>query len=418
MEDFASLKIYAVDAVVLVLTHIVPDRERLTRWAKHRIRTLIFFIGPVDGNLNTAENLEDLAEVRKYKDLPRNGRDSFRQLLARGLDKLEATPLRTVLVTDEARFIAMAGRNRMELLIGINSGHERRKFYQHGADLVLDSLNDLAVYGVDSEPGFSQRLPNIFSLQNKFQAIFRERKPVFFFDYDGTLTPIVSEPSEAVIQDDMRYLLEGLARFHSLAVVSGRDMEDLRNFIRLDDIIYAGSHGFRISGPGGLYMEQEQAKAMISGLDRIESMLRDKLENRIEGLEIERKRYAIAVHYRNSPPGSFRRIHALVTETIAENPDFKKARGKKILEIKPSTDWHKGRAIEWILQALGLDDTKQYCPIYLGDDITDEDAFRTLADDGIGILVGDHGQPTAASFQLKDVSQVKKFLHYALQSEI
>ena len=165
-------------------------------------------------------------------------------------------------------------------------------------------------------------------------------------------------------------------------------------------------------------MEHENAKLMISGLDRIESSLRKGLENKIKGLEIERKSYALAIHYRNSPPGSFGKINARVSELIRKNPDFRRVRGKKILEIRPALDWNKGKAIEWILQSRGLDDMEKYCPVYLGDDLTDEDAFRSLADNGLGILVGDHGKASAAGFRLRDVDQVQQFLHYAIQSEL
>ncbi len=80
------------------------------------------------------------------------------------------------------------------------------------------------------------------------------------------------------------------------------------------------------------------------------------------------------------------------------------------MEIKPDVDWHKGKAINWIMEKLGFDKNPEMLPIYIGDDVTDEDAFRTLSDKGIGILVGFHEQPSAAKYALKNVYQVRLFL--------
>jgi trehalose-phosphatase len=239
---------------------------------------------------------------------------------------------------------------------------------------------------------------------------------VFFFDYDGTLTPIVRNPDLAVLEEDMRVLLKEISHIYQVTVISGRDMDDIKRFVNLDSIIYAGSHGFRISGPDGLYMEHEEGRKLLSRLDELETALRSKMEKEIEGIQIERKRYAIAIHYRNVDTKKIPRIIKIVNNMMDSYSEFSKGKGKKILEVKPTADWHKGKAVQWILAELGLSSSGGYLPVYVGDDITDEDAFRTVADEGLGILVGDHGQPTAARYQLKDVKQVKQFLHYVIHA--
>lgn len=123
--------------------------------------------------------------------------------------------------------------------------------------------------------------------------------------------------------------------------------------------------------------------------------------------------FSIAVHYRNAPYGSVKKIKHRVKELTGTNPDFRTGSGKKIIEVKPSIEWHKGKAVEWIMESLGYSlGEDEVVPVYVGDDITDEDAFRTLSDDGVGILVGSHHQPSAANYCLEDVSQVYKFIHY------
>jgi trehalose 6-phosphate phosphatase len=242
------------------------------------------------------------------------------------------------------------------------------------------------------------------------QQIIRHRTPVLFLDYDGTLTPIVKRPEDALISDPMKNVLKKCAGKFKVAVVSGRDMDDLKSKVLVDDLIYAGSHGFRISGPGGLYKEHEKADEILPRLGMIEEKLSRIFPEIDKGVQIDRKRYAVAVHYRNADEKNVPQIKQKVDDVLNEFSDFKKGEGKKIIEIKPDVDWHKGKAVLWIMQKLGVDDHKKFVPIYIGDDITDEDAFRSIAGFGAGILVGSHGEKTAANYQLEDVPAVQSFL--------
>jgi trehalose-phosphatase len=155
--------------------------------------------------------------------------------------------------------------------------------------------------------------------------------------------------------------------------------------------------------------EHTEAQEIVSQLDHIEDELSKEFQE-LGGVEIERKYFAIAIHYRNAPPGVQRQIRKSLNRALAKYPDLKTGKGKKLLEVKPAIDWHKGRAVEWIMQQLRLPFPGKYLPVYFGDDLTDEDAFRFLADDGIGILIGGHGQPTAADLYLSDTGQVDKML--------
>lgn len=75
------------------------------------------------------------------------------------------------------------------------------------------------------------------------------RQLVFFLDYDGTLTPIVENPYEAVLSDQARSVVRALASRHPTAIVSGRARVTAQEFVQLDEVYYAGSHGFDITGP-------------------------------------------------------------------------------------------------------------------------------------------------------------------------
>src|SRR5919201_2049219 len=117
-----------------------------------------------------------------------------------------------------------------------------------------------------------------------------------FLDYDGTLTPIVSDPKDAWLSDSMRQTLRLLAARVPVAILSGRDLDDVRGRVLVDGVVYAGSHGFDIAGAGGL--RRVLGAAYLPMLDAAETELREALDE-IPGAQLERKHFAVAAHYRN-----------------------------------------------------------------------------------------------------------------------
>ncbi|NEM97907.1 trehalose-phosphatase [Pontibacter burrus] len=241
-----------------------------------------------------------------------------------------------------------------------------------------------------------------------FDTILQNRKPAVFLDYDGCLTPIVQRPEQAVLAEEMRDTLQKLAKVCFVAIVSGRDRANVQQLVKLDELYFAGSHGFDISGPGNLHTEPGGATEVLSALDAAEQELKSESQT-IAGVLVERKRYAIAVHYRNVPDGQVEQVKEITRTILARHPQLKKGLGKMVLELKPNLDWHKGKAVLWLLQHFNLD-SAEVLPIYIGDDITDEDAFASLQGRGIGILVGRHDENTAANCRLNDVAEVQQLL--------
>ena len=234
----------------------------------------------------------------------------------------------------------------------------------------------------------------------------RSGRPAIFLDYDGTLTPIVSHPEKALLSDSMRQALEALVMRAPVAILSGRDLDDVRQRVNTGAIVYAGSHGFDIAGPRGL--RKEMATEFLPKLDMIEKALGKQLAG-IAGARVERKRFSIAAHYRNVDESDVAKVERAVSEVAARHRELRKMDGKKVYELLPDIDWDKGKAVLWLLEILGLERAKVR-PIYIGDDRTDEDAFRVLGQCGVGILVSEQPRPTSASYSLKDPTEVERFL--------
>lgn len=251
---------------------------------------------------------------------------------------------------------------------------------------------------------------------DRFAERLSGRRPAVFLDYDGVLTPIADRPEEAVISPGMRATVQALALRCPVCVVSGRDRRVVQELMGIDNLVVAGSHGFDIWDPAEGTIQHEAATGFEPLLDEVARRLRAEVGS-IAGAVVEPKKTSVAVHYRLVDPGQHDRITGVVATVQAERGDqLKITPGKMVYELQPKIDWHKGRAVRYLLKALGLD-SADVVPLYLGDDITDEDAFRAMADvGGVGIIVGRPDDPevagraTAAEFALSSPAEVERLL--------
>jgi trehalose-phosphatase len=372
--------------------------------------------------VSSSKNCERVLESAGISDLFESRIDGI-TLIERGLQgkpapdmfleaakELRTKPGNCAIFEDAIAGVQAGSRGNFSLVVGVSRTGNKKALYENGADIVVDDLGQIDLFSPDIRLYFIQFAPSLFSRLSEFNSLLYNKKPVLFLDYDGTLTPIVKNPEDAILSEEMRNTLRQYNSKCPVAIISGRDMDDLKNLVGIDSLIYGGSHGFRISGPDGLYMEHCKSEEILPSLDRIEKELYELFTNRIKGVLIERKRYAVAVHYRNVTETDIPTVIREVELIINQNPDFRKGEGKKVIEIRPDVDWHKGKSIRWILDRLNLTDNHEVVPIYLGDDITDEDVFSTIPESGIGILVGFHGRRTMARYSLKNVFQVQIFI--------
>ena len=237
-----------------------------------------------------------------------------------------------------------------------------------------------------------------------------ERRLVLFLDYDGTLSHIVEHPDQAVLTDDTRLALERVVAKHPVYVVSGRDLDDVRARVGVEAVYYVGSHGFQMpeAAPG---LDREALDEAVQELESAAGELEQWLDY-IDGVVIERKKYSFALHYRMVDRDDLKQIHAAAADVLERYGSVTSKRGKQVIEFVPDIPWDKGLCLRALLARLDeTDGDRALYPVYIGDDVTDEDAFRALdPDTGISVVVAEGERDSAAEFRLRDVPAVQAFL--------
>lgn len=231
-------------------------------------------------------------------------------------------------------------------------------------------------------------------------------KLLLLLDYDGTLTPIVNRPELAKLSSYRRGILRRLSRSSKIkmAVISGRRLSDVKKLVGISRIIYVGNHGFEIEVRGKSFVFPA-ARRFIPVLKRIKAELARKVK--VKGVLIEDKEFTLSIHYRLVAKRDLTLIRRLFKEVMKSwKKKVRITQGNKVIEIRPPFDWDKGHAVKWIISRLRL---KSHLPVYIGDDRTDEDAFRVLKKRGITILAGEETK-TAADYCLGNVDKVYQFL--------
>ncbi len=247
----------------------------------------------------------------------------------------------------------------------------------------------------------------VFDRIRRILERLREAKHIFLFlDYDGTLTPIVSHPEEAHLSGEMRGLLLNLKknpRVH-LAIVSGRSIADIRKRVGLKGIYYVGNHGLEIFEPKH-GTKRFVPKKVIQEMGRIRNRLNNQLR-KVAGVHIEDKGCILAVHYRNADLKWVPSMSMTIKQEMKDSIDsFCIGQGKFVFEVRPKSAGDKGVAVCELLNRVDQDGV---LPLYIGDDQTDEDAFKVLRRQGITIMVGSPPL-SSARYYVKDPAEVFQF---------
>ncbi|XP_051124334.1 probable trehalose-phosphate phosphatase E [Andrographis paniculata] len=263
------------------------------------------------------------------------------------------------------------------------------------------------------------RHPSALAMFDGIMAASIGKQIVVFLDYDGTLSPIVDDPDRAFITSEMREAVRNVAKFFPTAIVSGRCRAKVYSFVRLSELYYAGSHGMDIKGPargnrcrkGNQSLLCQPAREFLPMIDEINKALMERVGH-IAGAKVENNKFCLSVHYRCVEEKQWGELAEQVKLVIKDYPRVKLSQGRKVLEIRPVIEWDKGNALEFLLESLGYAESDNVLPVYIGDDRTDEDAFKVLRErgQGLGILVSKNPKETNASYSLQEPIEVMEFL--------
>lgn len=399
-----------------------PGTVRLIR----ALRTAGVKVGVFSASRNAAAVLEN-AGVLDLFDARCDGTDAAELALPGKPDpamlfelarRLAVDPASSLVIEDAIAGVRAGAEGDFAMVVGVARAEEQADaLAEAGADLVVNDLSELRLAGVRGYgPGDGQvtlelktlaTLADIDDAPELLREQLGDQKVASFLDYDGTLTPIVRDHTHALLDDTMRRAVDNLSRHALVTIVSGRDLTRLKQLVKLDGVIYAGSHGFEIDGPPGSNMSFELGTECLPELDRLETTLDEALSD-IEGHALERKRFSLAVHYRNVAQTDVPRLQSLVEDALGERSGLRLGHGKKVFEIRPDMTWGKGHAV---LRVLELMFHEPPLVIYIGDDLTDEDAFQMLAGRALCIAVRhDEDRQTAADYAVADTEAVRRLL--------
>lgn len=327
--------------------------------------------------------------------------------------RLDVAAGRCVAIEGSAAGVS-AGRDAgFGLVIGVDRTEHADELRRSGADTVVGDLAAIAVRAGDRR---MPTLPDALQSYGQIAAAAATRRLAVLLDFDGTLSDIVDDPDAATLVEGTAEALKALAAQCEVAVLSGRDLADVAARVGLPGIWYGGSHGFELTAPDGSRHRYEAAASAVEVLGSAAAELRERFAHS-HGIRVEHKRFAVAIHYRHAAPEVVREVTATV-RAVGLRSGLQVTTGRKVIELRPDVAWDKGTMLEWILHRIAQPDP--LLPVYIGDDLTDEDAFDVVRDIGVGIVVRhdeDGDRPSAARFALDGPDAVREFL-YRLAQEL
>jgi trehalose 6-phosphate phosphatase len=252
-----------------------------------------------------------------------------------------------------------------------------------------------------TKPRATGRVTPVFDSWDEISSRVRNAKNVaLFLDFDGTLVEFRPRPHLVKLSARARTALRKLAAHRAVRVmiVSGRRRESLLQFVKVPGVFLHGLYGCEnendLTLPKAASSKMSEARTALASLPA-----------HAPGIFIEEKGASLAVHFRDASPQSERHARARLRKLLADcRPHLAIIRAGNVWELVPSNVRGKGHAVRVLLQELGA----AFLPIYIGDDLTDEPAFRALRK-GITVLVGSR-RPTSAHYSLRNPSQVGLFL--------
>jgi trehalose-phosphatase len=238
------------------------------------------------------------------------------------------------------------------------------------------------------------------------------RHLLLLFDFDGTLCPFQADPDAVYPDQRIVRLLGSLASKSNatVGIISGRRLPDLRKRITIPGEVYiAGFHGLEIQSPYETFMHPEAAAATVTMRAIVERM-RPSLPA-LPGVFIEDKVFSIALHFREAAPAVRVVAQSCFIEAARDDIDAGRLRvlpGACVVELLPGAAWHKGSALQWIRERIERLHGPTFT-VYVGDDVTDEDAFKAVGPEGLALSASERA--SGAHFSVNGPEGVERLLH-------
>jgi trehalose 6-phosphate phosphatase len=259
----------------------------------------------------------------------------------------------------------------------------------------------------------------LFDSLEEFKEFKEDNKSAILIDIDGTISEITQTPEEAVVTLSMRNEIKKLKKkFQTVGIISGRTVENAMDMVGVDGLLYIGNHGMEYLIDGEIIIDSDAMK-YHEHIKSISQDLKKSELSQIKGLKFEDKGICFSIHYRECESQEDLRKKILeVVDRFIDNKELKLTVGRKIVELKPHISRDKGYIVGKIIENYYLNHV-----IYIGDDITDYDAFTKLKELGItsniksaSILVHSNEIPdymkNSSLFYVKNVDEVQRFFKW------
>ena len=265
---------------------------------------------------------------------------------------------------------------------------------------------------------------HLFNHLNELEDFRKDVKTAVVTDIDGTISKIVLNPDEASVSQIMKVTLKKLVhKFSLVGVITGRNVKNAEEMLGINELLYIGSHGLEYLKGGEIHIEPEVEK-YLPIIQKIAQNIRGMKELcNIPDILFQEKGLCFTVHYRKceDPMGTRRKILDTINE-MEGLEKFKITEGRKVVEIRPKIGHDKGTILEKLVIENALEKI-----IYLGDDVTDVDAFNKLKGlkgegkvNSISIVVVSEEVPEfvkeSATFYVNGVEEVQKFFNWLLEN--
>lgn len=371
------------------------------------IATAVYSRGPGCIQMLRNAGLDECVDVQVDAETGGSPDPAFLAALAA---RLGVRAARCAVVAPDRASVGAAAEGGVGLVIGLENQGDDGELLSRGADTVVADLAEVSVRRGGTAMSHIADADHVYS---QLKELVAARRTAVFIDFDGTLSEIVDRPDSATLVHGAADALRALAARCPVTVISGRDLSDVRERVNIQNVWYAGGHGCELLGPDGVHHENTPATGVVDTLSRAAACLAEALKG-VSGVTVEHRRFGVAVHYRNADDQAVDRVLARVRR-YGRSANLRTSLGRKVIELLPNITWDKGTALDWVLSHIdGRDDgPPAVLPIYIGDDLTDEDAFDAVQLDGVGIVVRhaeDGDRPSAAVFSLENPSAVCEFI--------